>query len=1065
MTIAVTNETLSNATVIRASAGTGKTFQLSNHFIRTLLDGARPDQILASTFTRNAAGEILGRVLSRLARAAVSEQERLLLAQQLQCDELPDCAALRALLEGLTKSLHRIRICTLDSFFVNIAESFSLELGLPPGWRILDDDTERPALQSQAIDQLLDRKSSESVLRLLRLMNAGQSKRSVTEQLQSDVADAYELYRDAELAAWKVSIQLPRMSEDEVSACIADAGAVEVSHGTLRKQHIKAINYAETDRWTDLLDIGFIRKIYHEEPYHNKPIPEALSYAWGPLIDHARAVLVQEIASQTLATHRLLEGFHDEFEGVKHRSRKLGFDDITRSLSESIDRQDNESVEFRLDGRISHLLLDEFQDTSMAQWKTLRPLVRRLVGRRDETSFFCVGDVKQAIYGWRGGVSRIFDIVSDEIRGVRSQTLVKSFRSCSAVIEAVNRVFSGMASHDNLGGLTEGVASWQAAFREHETSRRELPGYVDLTVTRRCEKKKGEDANSIILDATAEKVARLLAEDPSLTIGVLTRRNDPIRRLVYRLRKMGISASEEGGNAITDSAVVLAVQSLFQLADHPGDLASAFHVASTPVGKALGFTQPRDSSAIRQLSSDFRRQLVVHGYGETLQRLLDSIDDSLNTRDRKRMRQLVDVGFKYDPVASLRPGDFVRFVDRHKVASTSTDNVRVMTVHKAKGLQFDVVVLPELDQDLLSRTPKFASESPTPADRPDQVVIWRNQKLQSLLPDSLQKVYAATQKRNVEEAVSLLYVALTRAVHAIHMIVAPFGEKPGPLPRNSTGLICAGVGLSILEPETHHQLAGDPDWLQHRKQPSTAALMGHDVEEGDVPQVTLAPMPDGRQRGLQRKAPSSHSEAEHTQLRSRVRHRSDAELYGTMVHAWFEEIEWLDDGLPTDDEFRNALVDPAVSGLDIDEALASFHRAIDAAELRSVLTRAFYNSENAGRLPHCCGLAVSPVLEVHRERRFAAAIDGRIVSGSVDRLVLLRDASGVVGADILDFKTDKVEEASLRQHAQKHASQLVLYRRAISQMFGLADHDITTRLLFTTPRRVVDVAADGRIGT
>ncbi len=120
--------------IIRASAGTGKTFQLSNSFLQLLFGGAESDSILATTFTRKAAGEILDRVFARLADAALDDAKLAALSQQLALPLL-DAAQCRRALAEMVRRLHRLRVGTLDSFFIEIARCFCLELGLPPGWR------------------------------------------------------------------------------------------------------------------------------------------------------------------------------------------------------------------------------------------------------------------------------------------------------------------------------------------------------------------------------------------------------------------------------------------------------------------------------------------------------------------------------------------------------------------------------------------------------------------------------------------------------------------------------------------------------------------------------------------------------------------------------------------------------------------------------------------------------------------------------------------------------------------------------------------------------------------
>src|SRR5947208_2843270 len=124
--------------VIRASAGTGKTYQLAVRFIGLLAAGTRPDEILATTFTRKAAGEILDRVLFWLAQAAADESERTKLAKEIGVRAL-SAETCRELLCATVQRLHALRVGTLDSYFLQVATSFGPELGLPPGWSICDE--------------------------------------------------------------------------------------------------------------------------------------------------------------------------------------------------------------------------------------------------------------------------------------------------------------------------------------------------------------------------------------------------------------------------------------------------------------------------------------------------------------------------------------------------------------------------------------------------------------------------------------------------------------------------------------------------------------------------------------------------------------------------------------------------------------------------------------------------------------------------------------------------------------------------------------------------------------
>jgi ATP-dependent exoDNAse (exonuclease V) beta subunit len=169
--------------VIRASAGTGKTFQLSNRFIGLAAAGEPLDTILATTFTRKAAGEILDRVLTRLAEAALDSKKLAELTKHVGDSSL-DRARCLDILHNLLRQLHRIRVGTLDHFFIQIARSFSLDLGLPPGWRIVDEVVDH-RLRAEAIRRVLEDKPTQDTVRLMHLLTKGEASRSVSRQIAS----------------------------------------------------------------------------------------------------------------------------------------------------------------------------------------------------------------------------------------------------------------------------------------------------------------------------------------------------------------------------------------------------------------------------------------------------------------------------------------------------------------------------------------------------------------------------------------------------------------------------------------------------------------------------------------------------------------------------------------------------------------------------------------------------------------------------------------------------------------------------------------------------------------
>ena len=192
--------------------------------------------------------------------------------------------------------------------------------------------------------------------------------------------------------------------------------------------------------------------------FYKKPLPGDLIEAYQRLLKHAESILVGQVARQTEATHELLSplrralrraaarGASDAFFGRDFspggggRSRGPGADGVSAGWPHSS----------RAAGRISETVARAVARSAATG--------QAAAGQRGG-SFFCVGDVKQAIYGWRGGVAAIFDALKAELEGLEDQTLAKSYRSAQPVIDAVNAVFRHLTGHPNLDKLAGPRAS------------------------------------------------------------------------------------------------------------------------------------------------------------------------------------------------------------------------------------------------------------------------------------------------------------------------------------------------------------------------------------------------------------------------------------------------------------------------------------------------------------------------------------------------------------------------------------------------------------------------------
>ncbi len=1036
--------------LIRASAGSGKTFQLSGHFLRQLFLGNPPETILATTFTRKAAGEILQRVLLRLAGAAQDEEECALLAEFMKPAEVTQQKA-KDLLVEITAQLHRMRVCTLDSFFQQVARSLTLELGLPPGWNIIDEHADRE-LRQQAIDAVLAQQVPKDAQRLMQMLAKGRSKRSVRDLISDTVQQFHELYLLADSDAWQRITVPQRLTRKEVEHAQREVAAETPYNDTRAVKAIREdLDRFAAGQWEAFVQKGIAAKIFNgDTSYYRKELPGGLVEAYEQLLRHAKAELLDAVARQNKATFNLIERFDREYTRLRAEHGWLGFGDVTRVLAQANDAASGSRMNFRLDSALQHLLLDEFQDTSPDQWNVLRRLALAIAQKDEESSFFCVGDPKQAIYGWRGGVAEILDAVENTIPDINSTSLDQSRRSSKPVIDTVNSVFEHIHQHGNLRDYGKACSDWEQRFPTHSTVHDTMPGFATLQTSPEFEG-LAEIRRTPYYRWVATKIQELHQQSPGAEIGVLTRKNATVARLVHELKLLGVHASEEGGTAPTDSPAVLAVLSLLHLASHPGCEISRFHVATSPLAGLVELTTWTDSRSASRTASEIRVRLMDDGYGPTLQWISDAILSSCNQRDVLRLQQIVGVGWQFDQSPSLNPSDFVQLLENSRLSKSEAAPVRVMTVHQSKGLEFDIVVLPELDGNLF-RTPNAAAGSPAPDIAPDQVCVWRNKAVRSLLPESLQQAFRQTTSRDVSEALCLLYVALTRAAHALHMFIPPLSSSKTPA--SFSGVLLASLtDDQCAPPEKTLYECGNATW--HQDVPAmnkvrAVAKSAHGTRRS-VPQVLLAPLQE-RRRGLRREAPSRHDRTRITAPfteRPSIAGAVDPRTRGTLFHAWFEAVEWLHDGPPQETQLRQIADQHAVEKATVDDLLPIFYDMLKQPNTCAIFTqvtlletpvfRAFAKKVAVGSAEMC----------VENERPFVLKRNGAIVQGSIDRLVILREAGKPVAADIVDYKTDKVtgQRATwVAEKTQHYAAQLQQYRRAVQTCFGIDSEAISTRL-------------------
>ncbi|MEO1530219.1 MAG: UvrD-helicase domain-containing protein [Planctomycetota bacterium] len=813
--------------LVRASAGTGKTYRLTARLLQILFQGAAPETILATTFTRKAAGEILDRVLIALAEAADPDQPDALerLREQVGIPTLPASACVQ-LLKKIVSNIHRLRICTLDSFFTQLARSFPFELRLPPAWRLTDEIEER-WLRERAVNSVIAMLEPPELATLMSMLSKGETKRSVARELIGVVTRVYSAGRQTDRSVWE-TIEAPTQPEDRIlTQAAADFRLAEPKQKTLLKKFGELADLTESRAFktasAEKLLVNYAKSKRMGTPlkFGNSKVAPEMDEPIGALYAAVRSKLLSLLAAQNRATGSILEYYKREIDDLKQSLRTISFGDVAVRLANHISNLDHETFERRMDGAIDHLLLDEFQDTSVIQWQVLRPFAMRSADQATiedditsaiKRSFFCVGDTKQAIYGWRGGVAEIFDAVDKEIPEVTAAEQNKSFRSSPVIIETVNEVFQNLGKVDIVEVKSDAppydrsviedqtLRAFSARFPEHESERTELPGYVRLETTAKVDGRGREDEKSLLcFRLAADRIAELYRQAPDQSIGVLTRTNKAVAQLIFLLEELGVDVSQEGGNPLIDSAPVELVLSVLMRSEHPGDGRWQFHIEHSPLGKVEGL----DAGFVRE-------HLTEWGIARTVKHVADHLAPFCDERDTLRLKQLVQLAIGYEPNATQRIRDFVRMVRDKRVERARAASVRVMTIHQAKGLEFDAVFLPEIGGKVVERGSACVSDVRRLGDLPVGITRYVSTEAWHFLDTDWQDAFGREAASKITENLCLLYVAMTRARQALYMVAHPPSKKSARASR----IICETLPCKTTFDESESLIIerGDPNW-------------------------------------------------------------------------------------------------------------------------------------------------------------------------------------------------------------------------------------------------------------
>jgi len=1065
MSSALTNE------LILASAGSGKTWQLTNRFIAIMaqqhLAGVdiRPERIIAITFTRKAAGEFFDSIITKLATASLNDVEASKLAK---ASSYPILGKLKAkdylfLLDSFVSRIPRLFLGTLDSFFSQILRSFPSEFGLPNTFEMLSDANlliQRERIYQQLFETLDEDKTNE-FLGSFRRAVAGQQKASIQGNFDQYIREHHDIFLSGasqelwgnpatiwpEECPWILEKNNLQQDLEELLSYFQQSDIKEkqllfwVEFAENLKEHTAGTAFTDRIKFFLTKFSTFWNEIKSgDATFPVNRLKQTFDAKECELIERITAsILGGEFMARAVKTQgfwELLHLYEQEYGTNIRRQGKLTFKDLEiilngTDLSTSIpllsqipNEEARLQIDYRLDSQFDHWLLDEFQDTSFLQWSVLENLIDEAVqDSSGERSFFLVGDIKQAIYSWRGGDTKLFNDIYERYRGSDSRSLQKgqlntSWRSGNDVIQPVNAIFSDHAALNTLSLPAETIEKWQWQKHEVAPPHEKQEGFTAIYGV-----DKDYEGNEAKFHTTLELLKKIQPTQRNLSCVILVQKNDFGHQLVDYVRQHSdIPISSEADVSIAiDNPVTISLLSILHWMAHPNDNYAWQHLLMTPMRETL---LQKDRAAIRD---ELVSQLHENGFEQCIRHITDSLllGINLDTFSEGRIEELLRVAQNIDQTGSRNIEEFLILAEHHKTRElTSSSSVQVMTIHKAKGLTFDCAILPELGGNKLTSLRTNMGVKRKDHTRETEWVYDLPATAISQLDPTLSAYIESKEAESAYEALCKFYVALTRARFANYMII---DRKPSSRSKNFEALL-----LDVLsEEDPNSKIIGDSEvpayFESHYPTSNESWFLNHEIQhEAPHPEKTTEnPSSKLPQQRLKRWTSNTDKKIKKSEP---VYNEGYSSLkLGTLIHQMLECVDWLDDADVT------KLWEPFKKDPLYDTAYKQLHLSFQNPEIIALFKKT--NPKNN--------------ITLWKEQNFEVLLNNTWASGTFDRVALLKnDSEEVEHCQLIDFKTTPKKELP-----QEIFEQMKLYKLALEQMFPNAL--IESHVLLTRQNKIV----------
>lgn len=781
--------------IMKASAGSGKTYSLARKYISLLLrnkDRYAYRHILAVTFTNKATDEMKGRILKELHIMAVDPASSGYLDYFVP-SVFPSQGDMQkkaeAVLHDILHDYSAFAVSTIDRFFQQTLKAFAREIGQFASYQV---ELDKRSIVAESVDRILDSLTEEDAGLLSWL----------TDNVLEQIEQGGKFRLDANLSGMAERLKSPQRQEAlELAGIDGEDGYSKDNLLNIRRECRNIISSFKTEvkaKAKRALDIVIGAGVDPEESsYHfmaelhlyaeledaekvpmlsdrfrryapdsdkwfakNKAktlLPLVYPFLEAPLEDFIRLFGKDfEVYNTACILDGQLYGLGvagelcRTYDELMKEKNVLCIDDSNTILRGIIDGSDAPFIYEKIGVRYDHYLLDEFQDTARVQWQNFSPLLKESESKEGDN--LIVGDVKQSIYRWRGSDWKLLqESIPSEFPDHSGKVLDTNFRSLSSIVNFNNAFFDVAASVlDRISGYADGgpMSGIYSDVRQKVSNADKDPGNVSFTF---CPK---EDELQKVLDSIAE--ARAAGARLS-EIAVLVRNNDSGEKVAAYLIDNNISVITDDSLRVKSSVTVRRLVSLMSLIENPDDTVNGFLAAS------MDIDVPRSCTSLIDMAESLLRGIKAKDnedawMGEVLhiQSFMDYVQDYVNANGNS-LRGFLKAWDDADPSIS---------------SPSSGESVRIMTIHKSKGLAFPYVIIPFVETILLYKPdnhwcrPKLDGTILEGCADGVYDVSLSKESVNTLFADDYRKENFLQQVDNI----NTLYVAMTRPALGMHLI-------------------------------------------------------------------------------------------------------------------------------------------------------------------------------------------------------------------------------------------------------------------------------------------------------